>query len=324
MRRLKIFIASPGDVKDERDIVSVVVEELRRTIGEIVQVELEPIRWETHSWPDVGDDAQDVINKEIGEYDVLVGVMWKRFGTPTNRASSGTGEEFERAYSYFKTYERPKIMFYFKNAPFYTSDLKEIAQFRKVIQFKQKLEQLGVFFWEYSDTLQFERRIREQLMKQIFQLSQKVKPKEKVVSLKLFLSYAREDRQRVEPIYDSLKAAGFSPWMDVKDILPGTNWMREIEKTIADCDFFLVFISQNTINKRGHIQREIDMALAAYTEHLGSDIHLIPVRLDPVEPPSPFAQFQWIDYFAPEGRQQLISAIKSISKERNIKGKSSS
>ncbi len=148
--RLKIFVASPGDVSEERDIVSVVVQELRRTIGDIRGVELEVVRWETHAWPDVGEDAQDVINTQIGEYDLLVGIMWKRFGTPTKRSRSGTGEEFERAYDLFTSYGRPKIMFYFRTAPFYPRDEKELSQIRKVIRFRKKLERLGVLFWGYS------------------------------------------------------------------------------------------------------------------------------------------------------------------------------
>jgi uncharacterized protein DUF4062 len=171
MSKLRIFIASPGDVKEEREIVSHVVQEISRMFGEAFEVELEPVLWETHAWPDVGDDAQDVINKEIGEYDVLVGIMWQRFGTPTNRASSGTGEEFQRAYNYFKEYQRPKIMFYFRSTPFYTTDLSGIAQFKKVIQFRKSLEQLGVLFWEYDTPLQFERNVREHLIRQIFQRS---------------------------------------------------------------------------------------------------------------------------------------------------------
>ena len=77
MTKLRIFVASPSDVVEERNIVSMVVEELRRSLGELLGIELVTIRWETHTWPDVGDDAQDVINKQIGEYDVLVGMMWK-------------------------------------------------------------------------------------------------------------------------------------------------------------------------------------------------------------------------------------------------------
>lgn len=57
MTKLRIFVASPAEVSQERDIVSVVVRELRRTIGDIRGVELETVRWETHSWPDVGEDA---------------------------------------------------------------------------------------------------------------------------------------------------------------------------------------------------------------------------------------------------------------------------
>jgi hypothetical protein len=85
MSKLRIFVASPGDVDKERDIVSVVVQELRSCIGNILDIELEVIRWGTHAWPDIGEDAQDVINREIGEYDILVGIMWRRFGTPTER-----------------------------------------------------------------------------------------------------------------------------------------------------------------------------------------------------------------------------------------------
>ena len=98
------------------------------------------------AWPAVADDAQDVINREIGEYDILVGIMWKRFGTPTKRAASGTGEEFERAYQYYKTYKRPNIMFYFRTTPFYTTGDADIKQFQKVIKFRKKLEELGVLF----------------------------------------------------------------------------------------------------------------------------------------------------------------------------------
>ena len=56
------------------------------------------MRWETHAYPNFGIDAQDVINEQIpDDYDLFVGIMWCRYGTPTGRAGSGTVEEFERA-----------------------------------------------------------------------------------------------------------------------------------------------------------------------------------------------------------------------------------
>lgn len=173
MKKLKIFIASPGDVKEDRQIVIYVGEELRRTLGDIFNAEIEVVCWETHAWPDFGKDAQDVINQEIeiGEHDIFIGIMWRRFGTPTNRAESGTDEEFEKAYEYFRKYGRPKIMFYFKTTPFYTTDLDEINQFIKVVNFRKKIEDFGALYWEYDEKLEFERRVREHLTKQISQLA---------------------------------------------------------------------------------------------------------------------------------------------------------
>jgi hypothetical protein len=343
VKKLRIFVASPSDVKEERDIVTTVVEELRRTIGSILQVDFETIRWETHAWPDIGDDAQDVINREISEYYVFVGIMWKRYGTPTNRAASGTGEEFERAYKFFKAYNRPKIMFYFKTTAFYTTDLKDLVQFKKVIQFRKKLEDLGVLFWEYNEGLKFERNLREHLINQAQQLVRySSEPLLKSSAPMLFFSYAREDLNKVEPIYDSLKAAGFNPWLDIRDIPPGGQWKLEIKEAIRTADFFIAFISQNTVTRAGYVQTEtaialdqpsptdasfdigeedLDIAIDTLQERSESDIYILPVRLEPVEPPAPLSEFQWIDYYLTNGPQQLISIIGRTWRKRNSKQK---
>jgi hypothetical protein len=315
MKALKVFIASPGDVKKERDLVSLVVEELSRGIGDALQVRLEAIRWETNSWPDVGEDAQDVINRQIGGYDVLVGIMWKRFGTPTHRASSGTEEEFERAFSYFKKYKRPKIMFYFRTSPFYTADLAELSQFTKVIRFREKLVDLGVLFWEYDTLLQFERSVREHLTKQVFHLTGLVKEEE--AQSRIFFNYAREDREQVESIYNSLASAGLNPWMDIKDINPGEQWVLSVERAIREADFFVVFLSINSVNKRGFVQRELKSGLDMVAKFPIWDIFMIPVRLDPVDPPERLKQFQWIDLFEPDGLKQLITALRMAQSKRN-------
>jgi hypothetical protein len=79
MTNLRVFIASPSDVAEERDIVSnIVIPELQRIFGNqgslnlSEPIDLDVIRWETHAFPDIGEDAQDVINKEIGEFDILL------------------------------------------------------------------------------------------------------------------------------------------------------------------------------------------------------------------------------------------------------------
>jgi hypothetical protein len=354
VKRLRIFIASPGDVSEERDIVSnVVIPEIQRIFGDNQllgnkhQIELEAIRWETHAWPDVGDDAQDVINQEIGAYDILVGIMWKRFGTPTKRAGSGTGEEFERAYEYFKAYKKPKIMFYFRTAPFYTTTSSELAQFQKVVKFRGKLEELGVLFWEYNSPLQFERNVREHLIRQIRQW---IKPSKELSKsptnkgantkgrkskkstksttrtlplpggMKIFLSYARQDLELIKPIYYLLKDAGYQAWLDVETLLPGQDWLLEIEKAIKESNVFLVFLSSQSVNKKGYVQKEIKLAFDKVQTLRPEEVFLIPVRLEPVMPPEWLNRYQWIDYFAEGGPERLMLAIKMAVEQQRKRG----
>lgn len=99
----RIFVASPGDVQEERSILEEVINELNLTISSEREIKLELIKWETHSYPGFGADGQDVINKQIDDdYDIFIGIMHGRFGTPTNRAESGTYEEFLNAYERYK------------------------------------------------------------------------------------------------------------------------------------------------------------------------------------------------------------------------------
>src|SRR5713226_3508562 len=92
------FLASPSDVEAERAKLEDVVQELNLTWSKTLGMRLDLLRWETHAYPGVGHDAQDVINQQIGdEYDIFIGIMWGRFGSSTERADSGTEEEFRRA-----------------------------------------------------------------------------------------------------------------------------------------------------------------------------------------------------------------------------------
>jgi hypothetical protein len=306
-------------VHEERDIVSVVVEELRRTFGNIRKVELETVRWETHAWPDIGEDAQDVINRQIGQFDVLVGIMWRRFGTPTNRSGSGTGEEFERAYDLFVKHGRPKIMFYFRKTPFYTTSEKEINQFRKVVRFRHKLEKLGVLFWEYETALDFERDLREHLMKQILEVTEPAGAEPKSGAPLVFLSCAREDSNRVVPVSRALSSAGFRPWLDIQDLLPGQDWEMSIKQAIQRADVFLVFISEATVSRRGYVQKEIALATHHMLTRPANARFLIPVRLDAVEPPVNLMRYEWVDLFSPDGMDKLIFAVRAAWKNRQEK-----
>jgi hypothetical protein len=135
---------------------------------------------------------------------------------------------------------------------------------------------------------------------------------------KIFLSYAREDLEAVKFLYQELSAAGFKPWMDVEDLLPGERWELRIQEAIQDSDFFLVCLSENSTDKRGVFQKEIRAALEILQGMLDSDIYLIPVRLEDCEVPKSLCALQRVDLFEPSGCACLVKALQ-IGMERRAK-----
>jgi len=155
MNVLRIFLASPGDVKAEREMIFALKEDLDLLIGKDKNIRFEIVNWERNTYPGKGEDAQDVINKQINnEYDVFFGIFWQRFGTPTNRFESGTLEEYENAKEKFENdKENTHIMMYFKtqgNSNVYEID---IEQFKKVRDFRNKIsKEDGILFSEFEKT----------------------------------------------------------------------------------------------------------------------------------------------------------------------------
>ena len=134
----------------------------------------------------------------------------------------------------------------------------------------------------------------------------------------IFFSYARDDQDTVKLIYKRLQNEGHNPWMDLFDILPGENWEQCIRSAIKRADFFIIFLSNHSVNRRGFLQKEIHMALDVWEGMLRSDIYLIPIRLSECLIPDELSSFQWVDFYDGSGWEKLLSAIKSgLRRRRN-------
>lgn len=140
--------------------------------------------------------------------------------------------------------------------------------------------------------------------------------KEKGISYQIFHSYTKEDRKSVEYLYDELSKAGYKPWMDTKDILPGEEWEISIKKAIKNSDFFLAFLSKKSVSKRGFLQKEIRYALNILEGMLDNDIYLIPVRLEECEIQEKLKALQWVNLYEVDGFDKLIKAIEIGIKRR--------
>jgi uncharacterized protein YoxC len=161
---LQVFLASPSDVQPEREIVSETIQEFNRVWGKAFNVALELWRWEEDSRPAFGPDAQSIINSQVGEnYDIFVGILWGRFGSPTPRAASGTQEEFQNAVTRRKAGSSlPEIMLYFKDAPIAPSKI-DSTQLSLVQHFKRDAGLAGIMYSTFVDESSFESSFRAHL-----------------------------------------------------------------------------------------------------------------------------------------------------------------
>src|SRR5262245_40218797 len=126
---------------------------------------------------------------------------------------------------------------------------------------------------------------------------------------RIFISYAREDEHAVKKLYWRLNDAGFQPWVDQIDVLPGEDWRLTIEKAQRSADFQMICLSNTSVRKRGFVQRELKTALDLWQEKLSGDIYVIPARLEPCELPEQLSHIQYVDLFDEDQWPRLVRAM---------------
>jgi TIR domain/Interferon-induced transmembrane protein len=108
--------------------------------------------------------------------------------------------------------------------------------------------------------------------------------------MKLFFSYARPDRPRVESLVTRLRQAGIDVWLD-SDLVGGWPWWDKILGQIRSCDVVVAAVSRASIDSEAcHSER-------AYAARLGKPI--LPLALERVPTglfPADIAPIQVVDY----------------------------
>ncbi|MDE6946367.1 MAG: DUF4062 domain-containing protein [Anaeroplasmataceae bacterium] len=152
----KVFIASPDDVRNEREIVRSVIMRWNAINAESKKIVLLPVGWETHAAPETGKSAQEYINEEVlDKCDILIGIFWTKLGIPTKIAKSGTVEEIQRHIS-----EHKLAMLYFstKEIP---NDV-DLEQLKLVRNFKEEIRSKSLY-GEFLDERDLENKLYSHL-----------------------------------------------------------------------------------------------------------------------------------------------------------------
>jgi hypothetical protein len=146
---LKVMIASPGDVTEERTIVTEEASRWNDVNATTRQLVLLPVKWETHSTPEYGAHPQTIINRQLLEdADIVVAIFGTRIGTPTEDYVSGTVEEIKTHVASGKT---AKI--YFSDVAVSPS-LVNPLQYASVQEFKKECQSTSLYA-DYKTVEQF-------------------------------------------------------------------------------------------------------------------------------------------------------------------------
>ncbi len=178
-RKIRVFVASPGDVAREKDALGKVITSLNRTLGDRFGIVLELKEWRQVA-PDMGR-PEDVIlaDLRVESWDIFVGILWLRFGmapgavdpTTGRPFDSGTEEEFSLAYRAWQKFRRPRILFYRSlRLPPRLLDIDGV-QFDRVGRFFKQFDAINGqhpgLFSEYLEVEDFKDLVREHLEKHL-------------------------------------------------------------------------------------------------------------------------------------------------------------
>lgn len=160
--RLRVFVASPADVRSEREIAEKAVLEQARKVGQH-GLFLDPFLWEKQGRPGLGR-PQDLLNPELDSTELTVVIFWSRLGSPASSdgRQSGTEEELSLSEALVRRGRSDDVFVYFRTAdPPQEAPVVETARVHALRE--QMAAEKSVFFWEYQSPLEFGRAFEDHL-----------------------------------------------------------------------------------------------------------------------------------------------------------------
>ena len=167
---IKIFVASPSGLDEERRAIWGVIEDINRRNSSHWLLQFKPIGWEDT----VGGNrrAQDIINRDLETCDYFIGVMADHWGSPPHtregtevKYTSGFQEEYELAQEMYRNGKMADIFLFFKKIP--EDRLRDPGpSLQKALKFRQQVkDNRRPFYAEFDNIDVFEDKIYDALNK---------------------------------------------------------------------------------------------------------------------------------------------------------------
>ncbi|MDC6390962.1 hypothetical protein PP182_19910 [Maribacter sp. PR1] len=157
-KTIKILVSCPGDVDPEKEKIKRLCSDFTVANHGKSNIAFHVIDWKDYVGH-YGDRGQEQLNNYFGTYDVYIGILWKRFGTPPGSINeegkanqSGTEEEFRLAMNFWDRFRKPKIQFFVKDYDKQVNNSLQSEQIKKVFEFLEELKRQNSSFLNYFDS----------------------------------------------------------------------------------------------------------------------------------------------------------------------------
>jgi hypothetical protein len=102
-----------------------------------------------------------------------------------------------------------------------------------------------------------------------------------------FISYVREDSERVDRLTSALNDAGLRVWRDTENLWPGQDWSAEIRRAIREdaLAFLACFSNASQARDRSYQREELVLACEQVRLRAPGRVWMIPIRFDECDVP---------------------------------------
>jgi hypothetical protein len=142
----------------------------------------------------------------------------------------------------------------------------------------------------------------------------------------VFISYVREDAERVDGLCDALEAAQIPYWRDRNNLGPGDSWKAKIRTAIRDgaLVFLACFSDKSRSRSKSYMNEELTLAVEEFRRMAPGSVWLIPVRFDDGEVPEwdlgggrVLSDLNYADLF---GKEYVANTVSLTTKINNLLG----
>jgi hypothetical protein len=135
--------------------------------------------------------------------------------------------------------------------------------------------------------------------------------------MKVFLSYASEQRDQARELAFRLSNTGFNVFIDQKSIIPGDSFASRIQKELFRSDIFVFLASADALRSGSYTMTELELAEKRWPRPAG---HVIPVLIENTSFESLPEYLRSVSVLEPKGEllADTVNAVARLSRKIRI------